>query len=172
MKSAEVPTVPSFYKLLILSNPVKLPLTNLKEKCRSADSAGFWQTLFFIKNSKTIFKQSWVLGACAAGLQGCLVARLLGCFVRRVRAYPTGPGISDGPGPVIPCSLLPRVNGESLLAIEHGLPLFAAHRTLGLRALRSATWGPRALSTGCPFFAAHRTFRIASICQRRGSFGY
>jgi hypothetical protein len=50
MKSAEVPTVPSFYKLLILSNPVKLPLTNLKEKCRSADSAGFWQTFFYQKS--------------------------------------------------------------------------------------------------------------------------
>ena len=98
------------------------------------------------------------MGGCAvkaAWLQGCLATGLLGCKATWL-LRPTGPGISDGsgpgisdgPGPVIPCSLLSRVNGESLLAIEHGLPLFAAHRTLGLRALRSATWGPRALSTG------------------------
>ena len=54
----------------------KISLTNLKEKCRSADSAGFWQTFFFIKNHRTFFKQSWVWGLCC---QGCLVARLLGC---------------------------------------------------------------------------------------------
>jgi hypothetical protein len=93
MKSAEVPTVPSFYKLLFLSNYVKLPLNNHKEKCRSADSAGFWQTFFFIKNSKTIFKQSWVWGL---RYQGCLAARLQGCMAAGL-LRPTGPGIPTGP---------------------------------------------------------------------------
>ena len=79
---------------------------------------------------------SRLLGCRAAWLQGCLAAGLLGCKAAWL-LRPTGPGISDGsgpgisdgPGPVIPCSLLPRVNGESIRAIEHGLPQIGSPST-------------------------------------------
>ena len=153
MKSAEVPTVPSFYKLLFLSNSVKLPLNNHKEKCRSADSAGFWQTFFLSKILKPSLNNlgfwglrcqgcqaAWLLGCKAAWLHGCSAAGLQGRRVassvpvrayRRVRAFPTGPGIPTGP--VIPCLLL-SVQRREPSGIEHGLPLLQHIEPSGLRA--------------------------------------
>ncbi len=51
------------------------------------------------------------------------------------------------------------VSDEAPSSIEHGLPLFAAHRTFGLRAYVSDV-GPSGIERGTAIVAAHQPFGV------------